>query len=49
MGDFILPSHLGHLETCTELPSSRDIESFIKGSLQFAQLAFTAIPQTLHL
>tara|TARA_B100000959_G_C14932403_1_gene604268 strand:+ start:891 stop:1148 length:258 start_codon:yes stop_codon:yes gene_type:complete len=48
-GDLIIPSHLGHLETCTLDPSSTVILPLIRGSLHLAQLAFTAIPHLSHL
>jgi hypothetical protein len=43
-GDLILPSHEGHWETCTALPSSRDKWPFSKGMSHFAQEALTDIP-----
>ena len=48
-GDFIFPSHLGQLETCTLSPLSKEMCPFINGSLHLAQLALTAIPQLSHL
>ena len=41
--DFIFPSYLGQLETCTLSPLSKEMCPFINGSLHLPQLALTAI------
>jgi hypothetical protein len=44
IGDLIFPSHFGHLEIWTELPSGRFNTPFTKATLHLAHEAFTAIP-----
>ena len=48
MGDFIFPSHLGHLDTCTTAPPSVVMLPFSSGTLQSAQLALTPMLQISH-
>jgi hypothetical protein len=48
VGDLILPSHLGHFEICTTVPSSVVSVSLTSGSLQSAHVALTPMPQTLQ-
>jgi hypothetical protein len=48
IGDLILPCPFGHLETCTDDPSSRWIVSFTRAALQAPQVALTDIPQVGH-
>jgi len=47
-GDFIFPSHDGHLEICTVEPLSRVKLAFSKGTLHLPHCAFTDIPHLLH-
>ncbi|MDA9027001.1 hypothetical protein N9H82_06100 [Flavobacteriaceae bacterium] len=44
IGDLILPSHSGHLDTCTFEPSASSIMPFSRGISQLPQVALTAIP-----
>jgi hypothetical protein len=48
IGDLILPWPLGHLETCTDDPSSRWIVSFTSGASHVPHVALTDIPQDEH-
>ena len=45
IGDLILPCPFGHLETCTDDPSSFWIVSFTSGASHSPQVALTDIPQ----
>jgi hypothetical protein len=45
IGDLIFPCPFGHLETCTDDPSSFWIVSFTSGASHSPQVALTDIPQ----
>jgi hypothetical protein len=44
IGDFIFPSHFGHREICTLVPSASTNDPFTSGWLHFAHVALTDIP-----
>ncbi len=47
-GDLIFPCPFGHLDTCTDAPSSVVILSFTKGSPHWPQVISADIPHVGH-